>query len=210
MSDVVSNAANDVKKIKVFGTIKDGIAIGFKNIGPILVNLLLWILTCWIPYINVGTTIGMFVGIIAKAARNESISMTEIFDRKYRKFMGEYFLVTGLMGLGITIGFAFMIIPGIIISIAWVFAPLIVIDKGKSPMEGISISYQTTNGNKGKIYGALFFVTLIYLILSCIIGIIMAITVLGVLLLIVAALFYIFVYIGIYASLYKQLADNVS
>jgi hypothetical protein len=102
MSDVIA-----VKKLAIIDTIKDGITIGVKNIGPILVNVLLWAVTVWIPYHNVGTTIGLSVGIVTKAARGEMISMTEIFDPKYRKYMGEYFLTIGLVGIGIAAGTVF-------------------------------------------------------------------------------------------------------
>ena len=206
MSDVM----NDVKKIEVIGTIKDGVAIGIKNIGPILVNLLLWALTIWIPYLNVGTTIGLFVGIITKAARNEPVSMTEIFDKKYRQYMGEFFLTSGFVGIGVSIGFVFFVIPGFVISIAWMFALLLAIDKGKNPTEAISISNKCTYGNKGKIFGVFFLVTLIYFILCLIFGLIMnAIPFLGIILMIAAVLLYMFVIIGIQASMYKQLTENV-
>ena len=38
---------------------------GFKNSLAIFVNGLLWVITIWIPYLNVGTTIGLFFGIPA-------------------------------------------------------------------------------------------------------------------------------------------------
>ena len=202
MSDVM----DDVKKIEIIGTIKDGIAIGSKNIGPILVNILLWILTCWIPYLNVGTTIGMFIGIITKAARNEPIPMTEIFDRKYRKYMGEYFLTSGLVGVGVAVGYIFFIVPGIIISIGWMFAPFLAIDKGKNPSEAITISNQVTYGNKGRIFGVLFLISLVFSVLCSILAII---PVIGPVLAFLGILFLMFVVVGIQSSLYKQLVDAV-
>lgn len=103
---------------------------GLKYIVPVFVNAILWVLTIWIPYINVGTTIGMTIGVAAKMSREEEIGMTEVFKPEYRKYMGEYFLVMGFMMAGIFAGFAFLYIPGIVISIAWMLAPLFVIDKG--------------------------------------------------------------------------------
>jgi len=139
-----------VKKLDIIATIKDGISIGMSNMVPIFVNVLLWALTCWIPYLNVGTTIGLWVGIVSKASRGEAIPMTEIFDSKYRKYMGEYFITSGLVGIGVFAGFLFVIIPGIVICIAWSLAQLLVIDKGKNPSEAIILSNEYTYGNKGK------------------------------------------------------------
>jgi len=197
---------SEENKLEVIGTIKDGIAIGSKNIGPIIVNLILWILTCWIPYLNVGTTIGMFIGIIAKASKGEMIPMTEIFDPKYRKYMGEFFLTSGLVGLGVSMGMVFFIIPGIVIAIAWRFAPLLTIDKGKNPTEAITLSNNVTYGYKGKMFLIYFIVIVAFGIL---IGILGMIPILGVILAIALYLFMLFVFVGVEASLYKQLTANI-
>jgi len=205
----------NVKKLDVMGTIKDGIEIGVKNIGPILVNLILYVLTVWIPYLNVGTTIGLLVGVISKASKGEAIPLTEIFDAKYRRYMGEYFLTCGLVGIGVSVGFMFFFIPGIVISIAWCFAPLLAIDKGKNPSEAITISNNITYGNKGRMLGIFLLVALVF---SVAIGILMGIGaatrsvgVIGFMtfIVIIISIFYFFVIIGLQASLYKQLASNV-
>ncbi|MCL2265854.1 MAG: hypothetical protein FWC22_07415 [Treponema sp.] len=207
---------SEIQKMPVMDTIKDGMGIGIKNIGTILVNLLLWILTCWIPYLNVGTTIGLYVGIISKAAKGEEISFTEIFNPLYRKYMGEYFLVTGLTCVGITIGFMFFVIPGIVISLAWFFAALITIDKEKNPVEAITVSNKITYGNKGRMFGILLLVSLIFFvilsILTATVGFFdfgVVITALFLLIMLALVLFMCVIMIGIQASMYKQLASNI-
>ena len=104
--------------LTVGGILTNSFQRGMKNLIPVLVNTILWILTIWIPYLNVGTTIGLMAGVVAKMSRGETISMTEIFDPVYRKRMGEFFLVTGLIFMGTFAGFMFFIIPGYVISIA--------------------------------------------------------------------------------------------
>ena len=106
------------KKLTVAAILKEGVGIGMKNVGPILVNALLWVLTVWIPYLNVGTTIGLVVGIVAKASKGEAISMNEIFDPKYRKYMGEFFLTYGLDVMGVTAGMMLFCLPGIVICLS--------------------------------------------------------------------------------------------
>ena len=199
------SASAAVQKLEIAGTLREGFDLSIKNIGPILVNLLLWIVTLWIPYLNVGTTIGLFSGIVIKLSRGENISYTEIFDPAYRKFMGEYFLTAGLMTIGIFIGILFLIIPGIIISIAWGFALILVIDKGINPTEALTKSNKITYGYKGRIF-------LISIIISVIFSVIQ--TVLNkmdngfaVFLLILLVVFQLIVTIGIQASMYKQLTE---
>lgn len=129
---------------------------GVKYLVPVLVNTILWIVTIWIPYLNVGTTIGLMIGIIAKMSKDEEIGMAEIFNPQYRKYMGEYFLVVGFILAGVLAGLAFLYIPGIVIGIAWMLAPLFVIDRGMTPIDAISKSNQVTYGKKWTIFGTMF------------------------------------------------------
>ena len=209
MSDV-----STAGKLEIIPTIKEGIGIGLKNLVPILVNVILWALTIWIPYLNVGTTIGLLIGIVSKASKGESIGMTEIFDAKYRKYIGEFFLTSGLMGIGIAVGTAFFIIPGIVIALAWSLALLLVIDKGKNPTEALVLSNNRTYGYKFKMFGILFLTCLafgivqgILLGISGLIGIGAIMFIFG-LLVFAIALVEIFALIGVQASIYKQLAGD--
>jgi hypothetical protein len=202
-------------KLAVGATIKEGIGIGTRNIGPILVNVLLWILTIWVPYINVGTTIGLMAGIVSKASRGEAIPVTEIFDPKYRKYMGEFFLASGLIGVGIGIGAIFAIIPGIVIALAWSLAILLVVDKGKNPTEAITLSNNCTYGYKARMFGIYFLVSLLFSVIQSIVfgigsvfdndGVIFITSFIGVL----AMVFQVFVFIGLEASIYKQLTEGI-
>lgn len=203
-----------IQKLAVVPTIKEGIAIGTKNIGPILVNVLLWALTIWIPYLNVGTTIGLSAGIVSKASRGEAIPMTEIFDPKYRKYMGEYFLAAGLIGVGVGIGTVFFIIPGIVIGIAWSLGILLLVDKGKNPTEAITMSNNLTYGYKGKMAGIYALICVLFTVAQTILlaiadstnsdGFIAFMS----LIVFLSVLFEIFVYVGIQASIYKQLTEG--
>ncbi|MDR1748540.1 MAG: hypothetical protein LBR47_05715 [Spirochaetaceae bacterium] len=195
-----------LKKLDIVATIKDGIAIGMKNIGPILVNVLLYLVTVWIPYLNVGTTIGLVIGIVSKASRGEAISFTEIFDSKYRKYMGEFFLAGGLVYMGILAGMCLFIIPGIVIAIAWSLALLLVVDKGKNPIEAITLSNNCTYGNKARIFGVNFILFLVYCIA---VGIFSLIPILGMILILAVVIIYCFAFIGLQASIYKQLTENI-
>jgi len=200
------------EKLAVVPTIKDGVTIGIKNIVPIVVNVLLWALTVWIPYLNIGTTIGLFVGIIAMASRGESIRMTEIFDPKYRKYMGEYLITTGLIWFGVSAGLLLFIIPGIIISFAWSLAIILVIDKGKHPTEAMTLSNNLTYGHKLRIACVYILTFLAFLIVQAILAFIGSKTwkfgfigFLGFL----TMLFESFVFIGLQASIYRQLTGTI-
>ncbi len=155
--------------LTVNGIINNGFTKGFKNALPVAVNSILWALTIWIPYINVGTTIGLF-GLVAKLSRDEEISYTEVFDPVYRKRMGEFFLCTGLLYIGTIIGFVMFIVPGYVIAIAWSLSLFLVVDKEMSPTEAINKSNSVTYGNKWTIFGGMIVLGLIIFIAIAVVG----------------------------------------
>lgn len=161
-------------ELTIGNVVKESIAKGMKNLVPLSVNALLWILTFWIPYFNIGTTIGLFVGIMTKIARDEPLSNTEIFDKKYRKNMGEFMITSGLCYMGISVGALFLFFPAIVISMAWSLAIPLVIDKDYNPSEAISLSNKLTYGHKWTMFGSYFILSLIlgvgFAIVSAILG----------------------------------------
>ena len=97
-------------------TFSDGFSTSFNRamsqFWSVLGAIILWIITIWIPYINVGTTIGL-IRLQIKLGRGEKISAGDIFDAENRIPMGKMFLLWSFMTTGIIIGTIFFIIPGI-------------------------------------------------------------------------------------------------
>lgn len=135
------------KKITLSSVLSEGMAIGLKNLPSLIGATLLWILTIWIPYINVGTTIAM-QSIPCALSKGEVISPFFIFDGKYRKYMGEFFTLIGLQSLSIIPALLFMVVPGIIISLGWSLSLYILLDKGVGPSEAMVQSNNATYGYK--------------------------------------------------------------
>ena len=149
------------KKLTIEGILKEGVAIGLKNFLSILGAIVLWVLTIWIPYINVGTTIAI-VTLPMGLSKGNVMSPTEIFDPKYRKFMGEFFITVGLKQLAMIPAFLFLIIPGIILSLAWSQAIYLVIGHGKNPAEALSESNKLTDGYKWTMFLGLFILVIAF------------------------------------------------
>ena len=141
--------------LTVGGLLSDGISLGLKNFFSIFLAYILWGLTIWIPYINVGTTIGIInLPIDLSKSNGKMISPTAIFDAKYRKYMGEFFSLTGLMSISLFPAFLFMIVPGIIISYGWSQAYYLMFDKEMSPSDAMLQSTKITYGYKATLFGA--------------------------------------------------------
>lgn len=195
------------KKITVGGMFKEGIAIGLPNALAIIVNGILWILTIWIPYLNVGTTIGMTVGLVSKASKGESIGMTEIFNPVYRKRMGEFFLCSGLIGMGVLFAVPFLVIPAYVIGISWSQALLLVVDKDKNPVDAIDLSGKCTYGSKATMFWGYILIVLAFGIVA---GILSLLGNFGILLIVILELVLMFMLVGIQAYVYKNLCGDVA
>ena len=67
----------EMKKLDFAETLKDSIEIGVKNAPSIVVAVILWLVTIWIPYINIGTTIAFitFVEMFVLFVLAASIAM---------------------------------------------------------------------------------------------------------------------------------------
>lgn len=139
-------------KITYVGVLSEGATIALKNVASIAGAVVLWLITLWIPYINVGTTIALQTMPI-ELGKGKIISPLYIFEEKYRKYMGEYFTLTGLISLSLIPAFLFMVVPGIIIAIGWSLAYYILVDKGVAPGEALVRSNNATSGYKWVIFG---------------------------------------------------------
>ena len=200
-----------MKKLDFAETLKESIEIGVKNAPSVVVAVALWLVTIWIPYINIGTTIAISL-LPVELAKGNVVNPLSIFDSKYRRYMGEYLITTGLMVIPIYIAFIFLIIPGIVLSLSWALAFYFLLDKGKNPMQAIKASNDATYGNKW----TMFFVMLVFIVIAGI--------VLGIISLVCSAIdvdFITFVVMFIFivlaasirmaidASFWKQMQNNV-
>lgn len=155
-----------MSKITVGGIIGSGFQRGFKNLIPIAVNIILWIVTIWIPYLNVGTTIGVVL-MAAKMSRGESVAIGEIFKGSNRKRMGDFFLTAIFIVMGVYFGLIFLIIPGFVLGLSWYLAILLCVDKEMNPMESLSKSNSSTYGHKWTMF---FGFLLLWIIILAVVG----------------------------------------
>ena len=170
---LTNNNESSSNILTVEGIIKNSFTIAKDNFTVILGASTLWTLTIWVPYLNVGTTIGMLALVVGLSKNNQdssSFSATSIFDPKYRKHMGEVFLLLGFITIGSSIGYAFFIIPGIVISFAWGQAMFLLIDKDLSPLEAIRASNNITYGEKITIFSGQFLLLITLGIIMSLLG----------------------------------------
>ena len=195
-----------MNKVSFRLTFAEALEIGVKNAPSIIGCVVLWLLTIWVPYINVGTTIAINMLPIELAKGGG------IFDAKYRKYMGDFLITTGLMIIPVFIASLFMIVPGIVLSIAWSLAYFFLFEKKKNPMQAISASNEATYGSKWTMFFVLLaFVVAAYVIAGIFAWICAAIDVGFITFVVLLALVAVIMSISlaINASFWRQLKDNV-
>jgi len=191
------------KKITIGSVLSNGMQLGIKNAVSLLGCIILYVLTCWIPYINIGTTIAMAC-LPLEMAKGNIISPLAIFDKKYFKYMGEYFLTSAFIFMGALMGIFMLIIPAYVIMIAWSLGILLLIDKGVNPMEALTMSNKATMGYKWTI----FLSYLIFGIAAAIVNLIFSqIPFVGILLNIALGIVVYALILGMQAHIYSKLSE---
>jgi hypothetical protein len=115
--------------------------------------------------------VGLYIlqGVVVKAAVNgfhdKSTSFGDAFNVGIQMFLP--LLGLGIVaGLGMVLGYALLIVPGVILTVLWsVAAPAVVVEK-RGIMESLQRSRDLTRGYRWPVFGLL----VIYLILSWIVG----------------------------------------
>lgn len=201
-----------MKTLDFAETFKDAVAIGVKNAPSVIAAVALFLITIWIPYINVGTYIAITL-LPTQLAKGEVINPLSIFDSKYRRYMGEFFITMGLMVIPTYIALLFMFVPGIVISIAWTLSYYFLIEKGKNPIQAIRASNDATYGSKWTMFFVLLAFAAAAIIVLWIFSKICGMIDVGFITFVVMfALVVLVMSIGmaINASFWKQLKDNVA
>ncbi len=106
----------------------------------------------------------LMVGIIMMAinySRGENIEFKSIFN--YYHLMGKLALAGILIYVMTIIGFVLLVLPGIYLSIAYVFTLPLIADKGMDVWEAMEFSRKTVTKHWFKVFGLLFLLGLIFL-----------------------------------------------
>jgi len=192
-------------KLNFQNAIVDGFKLGIANALNLLLTVVLYVFTFWIPYLNVGTTIGLYKIIVA-LSKGEEIKPLSIFSKQNYKGLGDFFLLLGLETAGLGAAGVFFFAPAIVLGIAWRYAMYFFVDKGLSPLKSLSTSYNTTCGEKWMI----FFIYLAACLAICIVaGLFASIPKVGWLFALIVVLAAIAFLLGLEAVMYKHFASKL-
>ncbi|MBO4447007.1 MAG: hypothetical protein J5764_02645 [Bacteroidales bacterium] len=187
-------------KLNIIETIKEGVVIGTKNILSLLIVAVLYYLTCWVPYLNIGTTVGLYKFII-KLSRGEVADPLILFEKENFDNLGNLILFFGIYSMGLIVAFFMMIIPFFVMSIAWSFAIYFLIDRKMKPIEALELSFKVTDGEKWHILAVLVLLCIAMTIVSTVLGII---PVVGGALAGIASLFFFAIVLAVVSVLFKH------
>lgn len=152
-------------------TLTDGFNSGLRNSIRLLAILVLSILTCWIPYINVGVFIAISA-LPAQWATGEAVNPLTIFSARYRRPMGNFLLTQLIVNTTVGLGLLFTFVPGLVIAFSWSLASLFVIEHDMNPLEATNASNTCTYGSKWTIFAVkLTFAVIAFILFAVFFGI---------------------------------------
>lgn len=151
----MGNYSASTEILPIFKTISEAVTIGFKNFFPLFITTILYFLTIWIPYLNVGTTIAMLT-VPAELSKGKVINPGFIFKSVYRKHIGRFFLFVGFFCMAMFPAMLLLIVPAIVLIFAWSIAAYLLLDKNLNPIKALEKSNEYTYGYKLKIFGIKF------------------------------------------------------
>lgn len=194
--------------------IANGFSLGFKNFFSIVGAFILWIITLWIPYLNLGTTVGLYA-LVVKISRGEKFSPITIFDRTYRRIFPEFFVLLAVTFVAELAGIILFFIPGYILSLVWCISFFLLIDKGMSVEDSLKNSNKATYGYKWNIFGGIIILNIIFFVAMIIIKLASISfhssipSLIFMVLLILIILIYLSVTWGAYGHIYRELSKRI-
>ncbi len=114
----------------------------------------------------------LIAGVIMLAihySRGESIEFKSIFN--YYHLMGKLALASILIYIMTVIGFVLLVLPGIYLSIAYVFTLPLIVDKGMDVWAAMELSRKAVTKHWFKVFGLFFLLSLIMALGALVLGI---------------------------------------
>lgn len=105
------------KRVDIAAAAADTFAIATRHAPSIIAAVILFLLTLWVPYVNLGTLIALTV-LPVRLARDERIEALSIFRSEYRRRMGDFLLTAALKQAALALGTALLVIPGVVLALA--------------------------------------------------------------------------------------------
>lgn len=91
-----------------------------------------------------------YIACMLAYSRGESIQFDDLFDIDKRWIYFAFLMV--IKSFFILLGFICFVVPGIYLTVRWMFAEILVIDQGMRPLEALRASSALTAGNRGKLF----------------------------------------------------------
>lgn len=171
-----------MKKVHISGAISEGWKQFMRRpwylLGLTLATLALFIMTASqsVPVTALSYVLyGGYIALMLKHFNGEQVVFDDLFTIADKRWI--YFAFLGLIKSAlIMLGFLCLIVPGIYLAIRWMFAELLVIDKGMRPMEALKVSGELTAGVKWPLFfyallvGLLMFVSVFALLIGAVIA----------------------------------------
>lgn len=199
------------KRLDFATVLTDAWEIGTKHAPSIIAAVILFLLTVWIPYINMGTLIALTL-LPVRLARDERIEALSIFRSEYRRRMGDFLLTAAFKQAAIVLGTAMLVVPGLVLAFSWKLAYWCLTEHGMNPLEAIRASADATYGSKWRLFFVFFAVVFCAVVVGLALHTIcraIGVSLVSTIVLFAFVVLVLSVVTALDAAVWKQLRDNV-
>lgn len=199
------------KRLDFATVLTDAWEIGTKHAPSIIAAVILFLLTVWIPYINMGTLIALTL-LPVRLARDEHIEPLSIFRSEYRRRIGDFLLTAALKQAAIVLGTAMLVVPGLVLAFSWKLAYWCLTEHGMNPLEAIRASADATYGSKWRLFFIFFAVVFCAVVVGLALHTIcraIGVSLVSTIVLFAFVVLVLSVVTALDAAVWKQLRDNV-
>jgi len=141
-----------------------GESIDFGLVGIVWVVTLVLSLLLWVPV----------VAKIHAVQHGESLTAAEAIALSLRKFP-VLLAVVLLLSVALGVGFALLLIPGLILAVYLVFAPIAAITDGKGPIDSFKYSFELVRGRWWRTAVLLTIIGIVAIVLYLLIGVVVGV-----------------------------------
>ena len=139
--------------------------LGVQSSNTLGVTLILTLLSAVIYLLTISAAQAATIVAVSEVHLGRPARIGAAFLRA-KECLVEIVLIAILMGIGIVLGAIALIIPGILVALAWSLAIPVAVIEHQGPLDATARSWELTRGNRFRIFVVLFLVTMLSYIVT--------------------------------------------
>ncbi|MDD3488073.1 MAG: hypothetical protein PHH35_01850 [Candidatus Pacebacteria bacterium] len=150
----------------IFGSIFSALMLkGQTSSLAIIIQKILTYFFLFFPFLFIFCSLYLLVASLVLVMKPVGVSLKEVFKEAWKNYWN-YLIIGVLVSIFVSLGFVFLIIPGLILSIYLSFSLYVYIDEKRKGMEAIKRSWNLVKGNWWQVFGRRLMLIILTIIIA--------------------------------------------